>query len=144
MTIPQKYMNFFHLLFLCARPFNQHLGVILTVWFILFLTAPIFCMLDSKQYFPFLLFALFLAVFPLYFLGYIHGRTSYPYISYTTFLEVLLLYISYTIFMATWSLFLEKTSGKVDRCLWRVKTNLLEEVCNFFNFHNQSIFFTKD
>ena len=31
-------------------------------------------------------------------------------------------------------------SGKVDFCRGRIKTNLLEEVCNFFNSHSRPIF----
>ena len=51
-------------------------------------------------------FFLFLAVLPLHFLHYIQSSTSYPYILYTIFMEVLLLYISYAISMAIWSLVL--------------------------------------
>ena len=61
-----------------------------------------FRLLCSWQYCPYNLYALFLAVLPLYFVRYIRSSTTF--ISYTILMEVLLYYISYAIFMAIWTL----------------------------------------
>ena len=91
--------SFFHLFFLCARPFKQKLGssliyffylyttirpklgVTLTLKFILFLIVPIFCL----QYCLYISSAI---TIPLYFVHYIHRsatpifRTLYPWLYY--------------------------------------------------------------
>ena len=88
-TIPQKYMIVFHLFFPCAQTFNHQLGSSLFFFYlctairpklkvtlIRFSIVPIFRLLYSRSYFPYISLALFLAVLPLYFVGYIHSSTT--------------------------------------------------------------------
>ena len=57
--------------------FAHDIGVTLTIEFILSLIVPIFCLLNLWQYCPYILYALFLAALPLYFIRYIHSSTTH-------------------------------------------------------------------
>ena len=118
MTIRPKFRILINVVFFSERQFDQNLGLPLIYFFHLQTTIRqkykifhLFFLRYSLIYFFYsliysfincadILFALSLAVLPLHFVHYIQSSTSYPYISYTIFMEVLLLYISYAVYMA--------------------------------------------
>ena len=62
--------------FICTRPFDQRQGLFLLFNLFFFLIVPIFCLLYSWQYCPYISYALFLGVLPLNFVNYIHESVA--------------------------------------------------------------------
>ena len=114
-------MIFFHLFFLCARPFDQKLRSSLIFFFFVHdhstkVRGHFYYLIYSFLNCDNISFAKFMEVLPLYFARCIFGSTAfmfrplysqqyYPYISNTIFMEVCLLYFVRYIhgYMKTWS-----------------------------------------
>ena len=91
------------------------LGITLTLSSILFLVVSIFRLLYSWQYCPYILYALLLAVVPLYFVHYINSSTAF--IFCTLYSWKWCSYISNAIFIAPWSLcLLQRASCILSFC----------------------------
>ena len=83
-TSRQKYVIVFHLFFLCAQPFDEKIGSPLIYCFYLYTTirpklgrAQSYSLIYSFRNCANILFAIFMAVLPLYFVGAISGSTAF-------------------------------------------------------------------
>ena len=116
-NIQQKYEIFFHFFFSLCTTIRPKIRVIINLIFVFvhdhltkvrgYSYSLIHTFLNCTN----ISSAVFLAVLPLRFVRYIQSSASYPYISCSIFMKVLLLHISYAISMAIGSLNLKRCKG---------------------------------